>query len=98
MGTGKEFKRMLSCGIWKEYVANRKDYCSVQICDKRGQPISCKQAEGKSFCHVSILFQDCPKDSLNLIAELLRLVASTRSEQMNKYTHNFYGFQEIIIS
>lgn len=98
MATGKELARMVTCGIWKEFIQPRKDYCSVQIFNEEGKPISITKAKTETFCHAKILFKECPEDSLNLIAEFLRTVASTRSESMCKQINEYYGFQEVIIS
>lgn len=98
MGTGKDLARMMSCGIWKEHIISRKDFCSAQIFDNKGKPISLKKAQNTLFCHAKIVFQDCPDDSLKLIEVLLTMVASTSGEQMNSYIFEFYGFEEIIIS
>ena len=98
MATGKELVRMITCGIWKEFIEKRKDYCSVQIFNDKGKSISLKEAKKGISCHAKILFKKCPEDSLNLIAEFLRNIASTRCESMCKNTFEYYGFQEVIIS
>lgn len=96
MSTGKELARMMTCTNWEEFVKNDKRFCSAQIFDREGNPISVDKANGKSFCHARILFKDFP--AIELMAEFLRSIASTSSESMNSTINEFYGFQEIIIS
>jgi len=98
MATGKELARMMTCGIWKDNIESRKDFCNAQIYNNKGKPITTDKAQNETHCHARILFKQCPEESLQLIAVLLRTVASTNSEQMVQNTFNFYGFQEIIIS
>ena len=98
MATGKELVRMMTCGIWEQFVKSRKDYCSAQIFDNRGKPISLKKAKKETFCHARILFKGCPEDSLKILAAYLKTIASTRSESMCQNTFKCYGFQEIVIS
>ena len=97
MATGKELARMMTCGNWDNFVKNNKTFCSAQIFDEGGKPISVKKAKGKVFCHVRILFKEHP--DIKLMAEFLRSIASTSSESMSSIIYDEYygGIQEIII-
>jgi hypothetical protein len=96
MATGKELARMMTCVNWEEFVKSDKRFCSAQVFDGKGNPISIDKANGKYFCHARILFKEHP--AIKLMAEFLRNIASTSSESMNSTINEFYGFQEIIIS
>jgi hypothetical protein len=97
MATGKELARMMTCSNWKEFVKNDKTFCSAQIFDSKGKPISINKAIKDVMCHARILFKRHP--DIKLMAEFLRSLASTSSEHMNSIIcDEFYGgFQEIII-
>lgn len=97
MATGKELARMMSCRVWDNCIKSREDYCSSQIYNSKGKPISLEQAKKEPFCMAKILFKRCPEGELKLMEVLLQIVASTRSEHMGSYTFDYYGFQEIII-
>jgi len=97
MATGAELVRMMICGVWEEQIKNRKDFCSAQIYNQEGKPISLKKAKKEYFCMAEIIFKKCPEGELKLLETILRMVASTRSEQMCSYTFDYYCFQKIVI-
>ncbi len=98
MSTGKELVRMMSCGIWDENVKSHKCFCSAQIYNDKGKPISLEKAKTQVFCHARVLVKDLDDDALHLLGVLLQMVASTSGESMGVNIFTFYGFQEIIIS
>ena len=70
MATGKELARMMTCGIWKDNIESRKDFCNAQIYNNKGKPITTDKAQNETHCHARILLKQCPEDSQQLIAEL----------------------------
>jgi len=98
MASGKELVRLMTCGIWKEYVSSKPYFCFAQIYDKNGKPISLKKAKNEYFCHARILFKGAlPEEYIELLAEMLRMVASRPGESMCSYVFDCYNFIEIVI-
>ena len=98
MSSGKELARMVDCGYWKQHIKSRKDFCSVQIFDTNGKPITSKQAKEKYFCHARILFKSDNMGEIKLLGVILKMIADTSSESMGMNINENYGFQEVIIS
>lgn len=98
MATGKELVRAMTCSIWKDFVKPKITY--AQIFNRKGFPISLKQAEKELFCHLRILIEDekCDEEYIKLLTAMIRLVASTSSESMCSNINENYGFYEVIIS
>ena len=97
MATGKELVRMMETSVWEDFVSNSDCFCSAQIFDRTGKVISKNKAKTEYFCHAKILFRGLEHEYMVLLERTLRIIASTRSESMNSYTYEYYGFQEIIV-
>ena len=98
MATGKELVRLLECAIWEKLIEGDDTFCSALIYDCKGLPISKQKAKKETFCHLKVLFTGLGEKELKLMSEIMRLVASTSCEQMNNNIHEYYSFEEIIIS
>ena len=98
MSTGKELVRLMSTSIWIKFVLKNKGFCSAILLGVDGKIISQEKAKKQTFCHLKILFQQNDLEYLELLTELLSIIASTSNESMNGSIHEYYGFKEIIIS
>lgn len=80
MASGKELERLLHCSIWEDYVLENSNYRNWVAFDGKGNKR--KEPLKGGFCQLRIMFYDIPEREVKILAELLRVVASTSSECM----------------
>lgn len=99
MATGKELIRMMRSTTYQKHVEMNKRFCFAHLIDGEGNILSnINEARNKYFCHIKILFKCYNEEKIKKLAEELRILASTNSEMMVSYIHEYYGYQEIVIS
>ena len=94
MVTGKRLTHLLRSIYWRK-VTLMPEYCSHQLYNHEGKKVDDFEDPG-SFSHLRVLFKNDLK--LNLIKQNLGKVVDTSSEHCHIFTHNDYGFFEVIIT